>query len=74
MHRKYNLKLTVFLLLIQTVGFCQSTLKGKITDSKNKFPLAGASIYIPDIKIGAILKTDGSYEIKNMKEAPILSK
>src|SRR5258706_15469762 len=61
-----------FLTLLQTSSFGQSTLTGKITDSKNKSALAGASVYIPDIKIGAISKADGSYEIKNIERGTYL--
>jgi len=51
--KKNQLKFIVIifsLTLIQTTLFAQSTLKGKITESKNKSALPGASVYIPDIK------------------------
>jgi len=65
--------ITIFLfILIQAALFAQGSLTGKITDSKNQAVLAGASIYIPDIKIGAISKSDGSYEIKNIERGTYL--
>ena len=60
------------LILLQNFSIAQSILKGKITDSKSKSALSGASVYIPDLKTGAAAKADGSYEIKNIPRGTYL--
>ena len=41
-------------------------IKGVITDSKSKAVLSEASVYIPDLKTGAVSKADGGYLVKNI--------
>src|ERR1700741_4713119 len=36
-------------------------LSGSVTDKDSKAPLAGATIYIPDLKIGAVADSSGHY-------------
>jgi len=57
--------LFIFSTAIIQSSFAQGILKGKVTDNKNKAALSGAAVYIPDLKMGAVAKADGSYEIKN---------
>ncbi|MEO7562162.1 MAG: TonB-dependent receptor [Ferruginibacter sp.] len=64
--------LLFFFLAAHYVSFSQSTLSGKISESKNKSALNGASIYIPDLKIGTISKTDGSYSINDLPHGTYL--
>ncbi|MHB9014497.1 MAG: hypothetical protein ACYC49_19980, partial [Ignavibacteriaceae bacterium] len=52
--------LLIFFIL-NNFTFAQSTLTGKITDIKNDIALKGASVYIPDLKIGAISQNKGTY-------------
>ncbi|MHB1688673.1 MAG: TonB-dependent receptor [Ignavibacteriaceae bacterium] len=71
----YTLKsflIILFFFIINNISFAQSTLSGKITDSKDNSPLSGASVYIPDIKIGAVSKADGTYEIKDIPNGTYL--
>jgi len=68
---KYIFFLSIF-ILSQFIGKAQISLNGKITDSKDNSALNGASIYIPDIKTGAVSKADGSYEIKNIPNGTYL--
>ena len=49
-----------------------SSLTGKIIDSKTKEPLEGASIFIHDIKFGTISKKDGFYQINSFKSGKYL--
>jgi iron complex outermembrane receptor protein len=42
------------------------TLSGKVTDAKTGEPLAGASIYFTDDKIGAFSDASGKYVMKNV--------
>lgn len=68
---KYIFFLVIF-FLIQLIGKAQISLSGKITDNKDNSALNGASIYIPDIKTGAVSRADGSYEIKNIPNGTYL--
>jgi len=48
-------------------AFAQSnSLSGKIFDVKTKAPLPKASVYIPDLKLGAIADTTGHYTFKTL--------
>ena len=58
--------------IIQLISQAQISLSGKITENKNHSGLNGATIYIPDIKTGAVSKADGSYEIKNIPNGTYL--
>jgi iron complex outermembrane receptor protein len=42
------------------------TLSGKITDAKSGEPLAGASIYFPDLRTGSTSDAQGVYRIQNI--------
>lgn len=42
------------------------SLSGKITDEKTGEPLAGASVYMADDKIGTIANTEGKYRLDNI--------
>ena len=56
----------LLLLLYVSTSFAQTSLSGKITDSKDKTPLPGATVYFPDLKIGAATNADGVYQINNL--------
>src|ERR1043166_411561 len=47
-------------------------LNGKITDSKTNLPLAGASIFFPDLRIGGTCNEQGIYKIQNIPEGKYL--
>ncbi len=61
-----NYSLTLLFVLLAGLGFAQNELSGKITDSKNQFPLIGVTVYIPDLKLSATTDTAGNYYIKNI--------
>jgi iron complex outermembrane receptor protein len=44
----------------------KNVLSGKITDSKTGAPLSGASVFIHDLKIGAIAHDDGSFKTSSV--------
>jgi iron complex outermembrane recepter protein len=72
---KTILSYTLFVFLLQLAMFttkAQISLTGIITSGKNDVKLNGASVYIPDLKTGAISGTDGSYEIKNIPNGSYL--
>lgn len=43
-----------------------NSLKGKITDKASHNPLPGATIYLPDLHVGASADAQGNYTIKNL--------
>ena len=71
--------LIVFALCITTNIFSTSSVKdtktslsGKIIDKYTGTPLAGVSVYIPDLKTGTISNPDGTYEITNLPLAKVM--
>jgi len=71
--RLLMMMLAIFFITIpHAFLFSQNILRGKVADSKERSPLQGASVYIPDLKIGAVTKADGSYEIKNISKGNFL--
>lgn len=49
-----------------------SSLRGTVTDVHTKEPLAGATIYIHELKTGAISAKDGTYLIQNLPSGKFL--
>ena len=58
------------LLGLSAFGFAQNKISGVVTDV-NKAPLAGVSIYMPDLQKGTVTKSDGSYNIANLPSGNI---
>ncbi len=52
--------------------FGKATLSGRITDKSNGEAIPGATIYIPDLKTGAVSGPDGNYRINNLPSTKIL--
>src|SRR5579863_374335 len=50
----------------------QNAVSGMITDAVSGTPLAGVSLYIPDLKLGAISGKDGTYLIRNLPSGAYL--
>ncbi len=50
----------------------KTTLSGKITDNTTGEVITGATLYIPDLKTGAISGLDGTYKIENLPQTKIL--
>ena len=44
----------------------QGTLSGRVTESESGAALAGASVYIPDLKLGVIADSGGYYHFKGL--------
>ncbi|MCF6404075.1 TonB-dependent receptor [Chitinophaga filiformis] len=67
-------------LLIYIPGFASimsgddagSSLKGTVTDKSSHSPLPGATIYLPDLHVGASANAQGQYEIKNLPKGKFL--
>ena len=53
-------------------AYSQNTLSGNIKSAKDSSALSGVIIYLPDIKAGAVSKSDGSYKIENLPKGSFL--
>lgn len=58
--------------LVFNSAFSQNVLSGKITDNANHAALNGASVYIPDLKLGAVTDANGKYSIKDVPHGTYL--
>src|SRR5699024_3667425 len=47
-------------------------LSGKVINSKTEDPLISATVYIPDLKKGAVTDVNGHYEIKHIPKGKYL--
>ena len=61
--------ITSFAIFTNAFSQSQSIFSGKITEQKKGAPLAGASIYFPDLKIGGITDSSGMFQIKNLPKS-----
>jgi iron complex outermembrane receptor protein len=44
----------------------EASLSGIVTDKKTGLPMAGTTVYIPDLKIGAVADSSGVYQFKSL--------
>lgn len=58
--------ITILCLLICSRVFSQNELRGKIINNKTKMPLQNVSVYIADLKAGAVSNAEGIFSIKNI--------
>lgn len=66
-----NLYLTLFVYLsVITGALAQNSLSGKVQDGES--PLEGAIVYIPDLKVGALVHHDGVYNIDRLPKGTFL--
>ena len=50
----------------------KTTLTGKVTDKASGEALPGVTLYVPDLKTGAVTNLDGVYKIENLPNSKIL--
>jgi iron complex outermembrane recepter protein len=62
----------ILLFLLFKTGFPQVSLSGKVTDKSSGEALFGATVYIPDLKTGAVTNEDGQYKIQNLPKGKFL--
>ena len=62
----------VFNNLISAKNEVKTTLSGKIVDKKTGALVIGATIYINDLKTGAISDVDGTYKIQNLPQTKVV--
>lgn len=66
------MNLSVITISAISVDVGKTTLSGKITDKTTGEPIPGATLYVPDLKTGAISAADGTYKIENLPQTKIL--
>ena len=69
--RRFSLLIIVLLCGTFSV-LAQTSVRGKITDSKNGAPVAGASVKVRGEKASAVSLADGSFELKSAANSGIL--
>jgi iron complex outermembrane receptor protein len=62
----------VLLLLSCSISVAQQILQGKISDNVDHQPIAGATIYLPDLKKGAVSDEEGFYKIEHLPKGKFL--
>ena len=53
-------------------GLYSNVLTGKVTDKLTQQPLPGATVYLPDLRVGAAADAQGNYTIKNLPKGTYL--
>lgn len=61
-----QLVISLLSIFISSIGFSQNNLSGKITDALDGKPIPFATVYIPDLKIGAASDKNGKYSLENI--------
>ncbi|HKC35052.1 MAG TPA: TonB-dependent receptor, partial [Chitinophagaceae bacterium] len=69
---RYILFFVALFLLVNASAQTKLSLSGKITDIKTGETLAGASVYFPDLHLGAISDDKGIYKIQNIPKGKYL--
>lgn len=54
------------LIAMGTMAQSKNVVSGKITDAATGSPLAGVSVYMPDLKLGVVSGRDGTYLIRDL--------
>ena len=77
MNKRVTISILSILFLLHTLSIfahlsSANTLVGKITDSRNGEALIGVSVYLPDLKIGAVSDVNGEYQIKNLPASKVM--
>jgi iron complex outermembrane receptor protein len=68
------MKLWMLQLLFVVTGSvtAQNILSGRVTDQRDKSAIAGATIYVADVKKGAITDADGNFSISDLPKGKFL--
>lgn len=60
------------MILTNHIINAQNKLSGKITDQKTGEVIAGATVYIPELKTGAIADKTGAYKLENLPRTKVI--
>jgi len=73
------MKASIYIILLLTfftsatfAGVGKTSLSGKVTDKVTGETIPGVTIYIPDLKTGAVTAIDGTYKIDNLPQTKVL--
>jgi len=72
MTTKHILLSTLLIFLLPFTDFAQNTVSGKVYDNKTLYPIRGAILQIPDLKIAAISDSNGNYEFHALPKGSYL--
>jgi iron complex outermembrane recepter protein len=61
-----------FMILSYQIAIAQNKITGKITDKITGEAVAGATVYIPELKTGTIADKDGFYKIDNLPRTKVI--
>ena len=64
--------LTILCCAVLKISFAQNSLTGRVTAAEDLSEVIGASVYIPDLKRGAVTDKDGIYSITNLPKGKFL--
>jgi iron complex outermembrane receptor protein len=67
MHKNFTLSILLFLVLLSSLVNAQNRISGTVLNSKNKQPLYGAKISIPDLNIAATADSLGRYSMNSIQ-------
>jgi len=67
-----RLFLISIIIFIYQISYSQNKLTGKITDNITGEAVAGATVYIPELKTGTIADKDGIYKIDNLPRTKVI--
>ena len=60
------------MILSYNITNAQNKITGKITDKETGENMPGVTVYIPDLKTGAVSGIDGVYQISNLPETKVI--
>ena len=66
----YQKIIFLFMILIVSIMNAQNIITGNITD-QDHLPMAGATIFVPDMNAGTISDSNGNYTLKNLPNGKI---
>ena len=60
------------MILTYQIAIAQNKITGKITDNITGEAVAGATVYIPELKTGTIADKEGVYKIDNLPNTKVI--
>lgn len=60
--------IVIIIILFAAINIKAQSLSGQLVDAASHKPIAGASVYFPQLKLGAVTDAKGNYKISSMPE------